>query len=292
MYAWDQNQGIPEGQNETDQQYERFHRFLREPKPRRLVRIAEAFGVSLPNISALAKRRNWEERAKAFDEYQERWLPLNPSSDFRSPKPPPGPPEPDDDGSDVVEVVNDRRPDPPPPVAVIVDASAIRSPVDVDSPEIVLPMGRGSLRAQEEFRIAILTLGKRQLKSAKGLNDAFARLSTHVLDLVTRLGEISAKAKNDSDAPAEMLIGLQKLENAVENQLATASMSLQRLASASTAMGTQGRENWGQAVGIEALLERLEAMLAMQEDRGYTEITPAALPEGTNQQDPNDDQPS
>ncbi len=288
MYAWDQNQGIPEGQNETDQQYERFHRFLREPRPRRLTRIAETFGVSLPNISALAKRRNWEERAKAFDEYQERWLPLNQSSNFRSPKPPPEPPEPDD-GSIVPDVVNDRRPDPPPPVAVIVDASAIRAPGDGASPEVILPLQRGSLAAQEEYRVAILSLGKRQLKSAKGLNDAFVRLSSHVLDLVTRLGEISAKAKADPDAPAEMVAALQKLENAVENQLATATMSLQRLASASTAMGTQGRENWGQAVGVEVLLERLEAMLAMQEDMGYTQKTPPALPEGANQQEPNDD---
>lgn len=288
MYAWDQNQGIPEGQNETDQQYERFHRFLREPRPRRLTRIAETFGVSLPNISALAKRRNWEERSKAFDEYQERWLPLNQSSNFRSPKPPPEPPEPDD-GSIVPEVVNDRRPDPPPPVAVIVDASAIRAPGDGGSPEVILPLQRGSLAAQEEYRVAILALGKRQLKSAKGLNDAFVRLSSHVLDLVTRLGEISAKAKADPDAPAEMVAALQKLENAVENQLATATMSLQRLASASTAMGTQGRENWGQAVGVEVLLERLEAMLAMQEDLGYTQKTPPALPEGANQQEPNDD---
>lgn len=288
MYAWDQNQGILEGQNETDQQYERFHRFLREPRPRRLTRIAETFGVSLPNISALAKRRNWEERAKAFDEYQERWLPLNQSSNFRSPKPSPEPPEPDD-GSIVPEVVNDRRPDPPPPVAVIVDASAIRAPGDGSSPEIILPLQRGSLAAQEEYRVAILALGKRQLKSAKGLNDAFVRLSSHVLDLVTRLGEISAKAKADPDAPAEMVAALQKLENAVENQLATATMSLQRLASASTAMGTQGRENWGQAVGVEVLLERLEAMLAMQEDLGYTQKTPPALPEGANQQEPNDD---
>jgi hypothetical protein len=186
-------------------------------------------------------------------------------------------------------VVNDRRPDPPPPVAVIVDASAIRAPGDGGSPEVILPLQRGSLAAQEEYRVAILALGKRQLKSAKGLNDAFVRLSSHVLDLVTRLGEISAKAKADPDAPAEMVAALQKLENAVENQLATATMSLQRLASASTAMGTQGRENWGQAVGVEVLLERLEAMLAMQEDMGYTQKTPPALPEGANQQKPNDD---
>lgn len=285
MYAWDQNQGIPEGQNETDQQYERFHRFLREPKPRRLTRIAEAFGVSLPNISALAKRRNWEERAKAFDEYQERWLPLNPSESFRSPRAP----EPTDDGPATAEVVNDPRPEPPAPVAVIVDASAIRTPIDADSPEIILPLHRGSLRAQEEFRVAILALGKRQLKSAKGLSEAFARLSAHVLDLVTRLNETSAKIKSDPDAPAEVVAGMVKLETAIENQLATASMSLQRLASASAAMATQGRENWGQAVGIEALLERLEAMLALQEKAGYPEPMPPALPEGANQQGHDDD---
>jgi hypothetical protein len=42
-------------------------------------------------------------------------------------------------------------------------------------------------------------------------------------------------------------------------------------------------------VGVEVLLERLEAMLAMQEDMGYTQKTPPALPEGANQQKPNDD---
>ncbi len=277
MNPWSHGQGLPPGVTESEEQYRRFVMWLEAPKPRTLTHVAKAVGVSVAAIFKLAKKCNWEERTRLFDRHCiENAPPL--------PDPPPI--------FEIAEVVRDRAPSLPPPVAVLVDPSAIKAPFNVDSPEIVLPLQRGSLRAQEEFRIAILDLGKRQLKSAKGLNDAFARLSTHVLDLVTRLGEISAKAKNDPDAPPEVLAGLQKLENAVENQLATASMSLQRLASASTAMGTQGRENWGQAVGIEALLERLEAMLAMQEDRGYIETTPAALPEGANQQDPNDDQPS
>lgn len=277
MNPWSHGQGLPPGVTESEEQYRRFVMWLEAPKPRTLTHVAKAVGVSVAAIFKLAKKCNWEERTRLFDRHCiENAPPL--------PDPPPI--------FEIAEVVRDRAPSLPPPVAVLVDPSAIKAPFNVDSPEIVLPLQRGSLRAQEEFRIAILDLGKRQLKSAKGLNDAFARLSTHVLDLVTRLGEISAKAKADPDAPAEVLARLQKLECVVENQLATASMSLQRLASASTAMGTQGRENWGQAVGIEALLERLEAMLAMQEDRGYIETTPAALPEGTNQQDPNDDQPS
>ena len=269
MNPWSHGHGLPPGTTESDEQYRRFVMWLEAPKPRTLTHVAKAFKVSVVAIFKLARKCNWEERTRLFDRH---CIENAPPPIF-----------------EIAEVVRDRAPKLPPPVAVLVDASTIKTPFDVDAPEIVLPLQRGSLAAQEEYRVAILSLGKRQLKSAKGLNDAFVRLSSHVLDLVTRLGEISAKAKADPDAPAEMVAALQKLENAVENQLATATMSLQRLASASTAMGTQGRENWGQAVGVEVLLERLEAMLAMQEGMGYTEKTPPALPEGANQQEPNDD---
>ena len=274
MNPWSHGHGLPPGTTESDEQYRRFVMWLEAPKPRTLTHVAKEFKVSVVAIFKLARKCNWEERTRLFDRHCiENAPPL--------PDPPPI--------FEIAEVVRDRAPKLPPPVAVLVDASTIKTPFDVDAPEIVLPLQRGSLAAQEEYRVAILSLGKRQLKSAKGLNDAFERLSNHVLDLVIRLGEISAKAKADPDAPAEMVAALQKLENAVENQLATATMSLQRLASASTAMGTQGRENWGQAVGVQVLLERLEAMLAMQEGIGYTEKTPPALPEGANQQEPNDD---
>jgi hypothetical protein len=298
LYIWERGQGIPEGQAETEQQHERLCRYLMEPRPRVLTRIAEAFGVSVVAISNLAKRRNWEERAAAFDQYQRLYGPMNPPSTFRAKpagEPEPDPPEPEEppesqeDAAEVVEVVDDPRPTAPPPVAVFVDAMAIRSPADGAKPEVVLPLQRGSLQAQEEFRVAILGLGKRQLKAARGLSDAFVKMSSHCADLITRLTEISAKAKNDPDAPPEVLAGLQKLENAIENQLATATTTLHRLAQSSNQMGTQGRENWGQAVGIEAVLERLEAMLAMQEEMGYAEKTPAALPAGANQQQANDD---
>jgi hypothetical protein len=51
-------------------------------------------------------------------------------------------------------------------------------------------------------------------------------------------------------------------------------------------MGTLGRENWGQAVGVAAMLERFEVLLAQGEGMGYAEMQPAAIACATDPQQP------
>jgi hypothetical protein len=248
---WDRNRGIRFGDEETKLQYNRFKSYLALPPPRRYTTIAAIEKVTVGYIANLAKSRNWRERADAFDRYRETQ----------------GLPEPLKNPL-VVERLQVMDEEPPP------------------RPLPFLSSPARSMRAQEEYRLAILSLGKRQLQACEHLTEGFVRLSSHTLQIIERTVSMAAAHQE-----AEETRDTRASEQFLSQQLTIAAQTLQRLSAAATQMGTLGRENWGQAVGVAAMLERFEALLAQGEGMGYAEMQPAAIACATDpQQPPEEDQ--
>jgi hypothetical protein len=106
-----------------------------------------------------------------------------------------------------------------------------------------------TFRSQEEFRRAVEELGRKQMATCQGLTAVTASLASHLEALV---GSLPVKDANGK--------AVQPLEagRSLREAIGSTSRALQAVSSAAAQMGTVGRENWGQAVGIEMLLAKFE----------------------------------
>lgn len=163
-------------------------------------------------------------------------------------------------------------------------------PLVVDRPKVmtakpyVNPPRGDSFKEQERYRDAMLSLGRQQLEACLHLTEGFNRLSLYTIKLVDRVvanGDVDLKHLPDGG-----LVHQVKTDAILSNQLTVAAQTLQRLSAAATQMGTLGRENWGQAVGVAAMLDRFEALLAQGWDKSYSEVEPVAIASAPDPQQP------
>jgi hypothetical protein len=241
---WDRNCGIAFGRNESAIQYDRFQAYLNLPHPRRLTTLAARLGISEPVMSVTARKYNWKQRAQAYDQRSEDYV---------------GPP-------------NRHNP------------LVVERPKVLDAEPYVKPPRGSSLRQQEKYRDAMLSLGRQQLEACLHLTEGFKRLSVYTVRLVDRV--VAFGDQDLTQLPLGEMAQYAKTDAILSNQLTVAAQTLQRLSAAATQMGTLGRENWGQAVGVAAMLERFEVLLAQGEGMGYAEMQPAAIACATDPQQP------
>ena len=111
-----------------------------------------------------------------------------------------------------------------------------------------------TFRSQEEFRRAVEELGRQQMATCQGLTAVSASLAAHLEALA---GSLPVK-----DANGEAVQALEA-GRSLREAIGSTSRALQAVSSAAAQMSTSGRENWGQAVGIEMLLAKVEALIAL-----------------------------
>lgn len=88
VQPWERQEG------ESLEMFQRFEQYLALGQRRTLTEIARRIGISLPSVHEISKRRNWKERAAAWDANQnsEPYIPKTEAARHAPPPPPPPPP--------------------------------------------------------------------------------------------------------------------------------------------------------------------------------------------------------
>jgi hypothetical protein len=88
VQPWERQEG------ESLEMFQRFEQYLALGQRRTLTEIARRIGISLPSVHEISKRRNWKQRASAWDVNQngESNIPKRKAARHAPPPPPPQPP--------------------------------------------------------------------------------------------------------------------------------------------------------------------------------------------------------
>lgn len=221
MAIWEQNQGCGD-RPESDAQFERFRQFLNMGEGRNITRLAAVLGVSQQALSRLAVRKNWRERAHAWDHRNDPPLPQNqqqakpPKSSVPPPPPPPPPP-----------AVTDR-------------------PIE---PQVLGKIAAGSSKTSLTHRQSLSRY--RTVYESIGYGMAVEAgtvfgIAKRMLTSIDRAVEASERL-HEAGQPQEALQMLASMEGSVRTYL--------NLCNVMHGYANGGRMHWGDAIGVHRILE-------------------------------------
>ncbi|MFM7269069.1 MAG: hypothetical protein ACKOZT_10880 [Cyanobium sp.] len=229
MPIWERGQGHT-SRTERPDAYSRFRAWLELGPARSLAAYAAALGISRQALSETARRYCWRERAAAWDRAEA-------AAGRCPPPPPPRPPK-----------QARRREAPPPPDAaeqeVLRDAAAARGEDDPNGHRQQL---RRYHRVYERLGQAFATEAEAAMETVAGLYADVA--------LMIELRRTRAAAGDDAGAAAAARTAGQLVQ------------LLARLVPCVLAMANAGRTHWGDAIGVQRILQEVLAADAEAEKR-------------------------